>query len=295
MSLRLSPNKLLAQPGPSGPDQPDPPGPLAAVVPPRQSEAPAVLHTAVREADPILVIPRPESGHLETPIKRMLSKSHRRFFSRVILGLLLPGRYYFITWTSSYQSPPVEKSWGALKKWLRRERPGITFVYCFTSEGKPAADNKSGGVIHLIARLPKNAKRLDARRLHAHWLRLHKAHGVTIRYVSLKDRVHLASYISDQRNMKTMGGEMVWQDGIRHWRWAKGWIPTGFTAAFGRFWAHWFNAPSEVREMALRDWIRACNVRPDEIKKMPRIQQSKKDGSELLTSNINCQAIENAM
>ena len=294
MSLRLSANKLLAQSGPTGPDPASYQdlGPLAAAVPLRQSVAPAVLHAAGPEGSPILDIPTQQSGQILTPKRCSLSRNSRRLYSRVILGLKLPGRYYFITWTSSPESPPIEKSWRALRKFLKRYRPQSCHCYCITNEGDPAKIENLG-VIHMIMRLGKNEKRMDVRKIRSHWQRLHKATQIKIKHVPQSQKGNLAAYLSDQRKLKGLGGEMAWQQDIVRWHWSKGWIPAGFTRQFGRVWARWMQTPPEVRDMAIKTWINACQVNPDKIKNPPLLMPSKKYGSQILTSTINYQAVKN--
>ena len=293
MSLRLSANKLLAQPGPTGP-YPAPSQdlrPLAAVVPLRQSEAPAVLHSAAGpEGSPMFNIPTPQSGQNLTPKRCSLSRISRRLYSRVILGLKLPGRYYFITWTSSPESPPIEKSWRALRKFLKRYRPLACHCYGITNEGNPAKI-KNLGVIHMIMRLGKGEERMDVRKIRSHWQKLHKATQIVIKHVPQSQKGNLAAYLSDQRKLKGLGGEMAWQQGIVRWHWSKGWIPAGFTRQFGRVWARWMKTPPEVRDMAIKAWINACHINTDKTKFPPELKMGKKCGSELLTSNIKANVV----
>jgi hypothetical protein len=47
--------------------------------------------------------------------------------------------------------------------------------------------------------------------------------------------------------------------------------------------------------MAIKAWINACHINTDKTKFPPELKMGKKHGSELLTSNINHQAVENAV
>ena len=287
MSLRLSTNKLFEKSGPTGP-YPAPsqdPGPLAAVVPPRQSEAPAVLYRAVREADPILDIPTPQLRQIDTQIKRQLTKSSRRFYNRALLGLKLPGRYYFLTYTTAMTTPfPAGHYWRSLWKWHSRYRPNSCCCYGITREGK------AKGVIHMIVRLGPKEKRMDVNELRAHWFKMTGAVQLKLVYVG-RDRKKLASYISDQRKKRGLAGEMAWQDYLDRWRWTTGWLPKGFTKAYPRVWVRLMQLPLEVAEKAISDWVNACHVNPDKIKYGPWVIQSEKYGSELLTSNIKADVV----
>jgi hypothetical protein len=211
----------------------------------------------------ILDTPTPESGQIVSPFKTTLSRVSRRLYSRCILGLKIPGRYYFITWTSSPQSPPIEKSWRALRKWLKRYRPKSAHCYCITNEGF--------GVIHMILRLGKREKRMDVNEVRAHWVRLHKANQIKIKHVPESMKNNLAAYLGDQRAKRSLGGEMAWQDGIVRWRWSKGWLPQGFTKAFGRVWWSLMDISPGLREKAVCDWLNACHANDAKIKAPPKL------------------------
>jgi len=142
------------------------------------------------------------------------------------LGLCLPGRYYFLTLSSSPQSPPLERSWNNLRQWLKKSVPGITWCYCFTNEGY--------GVIHMVVRIHAHVKNLDVRALRRYWKKSHLA--TQIRIVRVKHGEDLASYLANQKRKNRMAKEMGYQSGVIRWRWSKGWIPLGFTKEFGRIW-----------------------------------------------------------
>lgn len=219
-----------------------------------------------KDADAVL---KPHRTILDTPtpqsvqVKNTLSRVSRRLYSRCILGMKIPGRYYFITWTSSPQSPPIEKSWFALRMQLKRTRPGSSWCYCITSEGF--------GVIHMILRLGKREKRLDVNEVRAHWVRLHKANQIKIKHVPESMKNNLAAYLGDQRGKRKLGGEMAWQDGIVRWRWSRGWLPQGFTRAFGRLWWSLLDISPGLREKAVCDWLNACHLNEAKVKAPPKI------------------------
>lgn len=238
----------------------------------------------------ILDIPTPESGQIisltvrsPTPqsgqIKRTLSRVSRRLFNRTILGVKLPGRYYFITWTSSPQSPPIEKSWRALRKQIKRWRPGSSHCYCITDEGH--------GVIHMVIRMGPGEKRLDVKEVRSHWQRLHKATQIRIDHIPESGKNNLAAYIADQRAKRKLGGEMAWQDELVRWRWSKGWLPKGFTKEFGRLWWSLQNISPELREKVVNDWLRACHENPDKISVPPRVGP----GNEIIYQKMPVQSV----
>jgi len=228
-----------------------------------------ILDTPTPQSDQIfsssLRPPTPQSDHPGGLVKPGLSPSSRRLFSRSILGLKIPGRYYFITWTSSPQSPPIEKSWRALSNWLKRKRPGASWCYCITNEGH--------GVIHMIMRLGKREQRLDVKEVRAHWTRLHKANQIKIKHVPESMKNNLAAYLGDQRSKRSLGGEMAWQDGIVRWRWSKGWLPQGFTKAFGRVWVSLLDLSPGLREKAIYDWLHACHEDPVKLMNPPHVKE----------------------
>jgi len=220
------------------------------------------------EAAAILDIPPPQSAEVQpstvispppqlAETKRQLTPSSRRFYGRCLRGLQLPGRYYFITLTSTPKSPPITKSWNPLRQWLKYQRPGISWCYCFTKEGY--------GVIHMIVRLGPGEKRISAKELRAYWENLTGAYQIRIDHVEDTTKFDLASYIADQRSKRKLGGELAWQDGIVRWRWSKGWLPKGFTKAFGRVWQRLRYISSGEREKAVSGWLAACHADENNI------------------------------
>jgi hypothetical protein len=163
-----------------------------------------------------------------------------------MMGMNLPGRYYFLTLTSSPASPPLKKSFDLLRKWLKSERPGISWIVVFTDEGH--------GVIHMVFRLPLKSKNIDVRLLRARWKKWHKAKQIVIKRAQ-SDHEKLADYLSDQRKMRKLGSEMSWQDSITRWGWSKGWIPKGYTKQFARDWVKMIDAPMEIKKKETRIMI----------------------------------------
>jgi len=185
-------------------------------------------------------------------IRFLKDRRSRRIYSRVMLGMNLPGRYYFLTLTSSPDSPSIKKSFNKLCMWLKSERPGISHIHVITDEGF--------GVIHMVFRLPLRSKNIDVRLLRARWKKWHKAKQIVIKRAQ-SDHEKLADYMSDQRKMRKLGSEMSWQDSIISWDWSPGWIPKGFTKAFGRLYVDWIDAPEELRKKVIRDSINIAAVR----------------------------------
>lgn len=216
---------------------------------------------------PMLDIPTPQdelgaatSKNLKDSFqRRKLARTSRRLYSRALLGLSIPGRYYFCTWTSSPESPPIEKTWRLLRWRLKRSHPGSSWIYVITSEGL--------GVIHMIIRLGKNEKRLDVKEERAWWEKVHKARQIKFLYV--KKPEDLAAYLADQRRKRSLGAELAWQDDLVRWRWSSGWLPKGFTRAFGRVWSRLMGESPGYRDMVIRTWLARCHEHPEEIARPP--------------------------
>lgn len=211
----------------------------------------------------ILDMPTPDCGQSFLPSLRRftLSLRSRRVFSRALMGVKKSGRYYFITFTSSPQSPKIEQSWLSLRKWLQRQRSQSSHFHVITSEGH--------GVIHMILRLGKKEKRIEVKVLRAYWQNLHRAKQIKI--IRISRREDMARYIADQRQKKSLAGEFAWQHGITSWGWSKGWLPRGFTSYFGRFWWRSRDADMGQREMFLHDWLLRCYEDDTQVKAPPSV------------------------
>jgi len=187
---------------------------------------------------------------MEQSIKKyFIKKTSRKLYSRVMLGLLLPGRYYFLTLTSSPDSPNLEHSFFLFKKWLRYRRKGITFIFCMTSEGY--------GVLHMVIRLKPRMKNLDIKDVRDYWVSVHKAQQIKL--VRVRHANKLANYLSDQRKKRKLGSEMSWQDLMVRWRASPGWLPKGYGKVFGRLWVEWIDAPEQVRNKVVRESIKEAH------------------------------------
>lgn len=190
--------------------------------------------------------------------KFWMRKTSRTLYSRVMLGLQLPGRYYFLTLTSSPESPSLERSWRKFRQWLHLHRPGIAFCFVITDEGH--------GVIHIVLRLKPRMKNLKFAEIQEYWQRIHKAKQVRIERVGKAK--NLANYFADQRKLKKMGSEMSWQDYIVRWKYSPGWLPRGFIKRFGRLWLDLIDVPEGIRDSEVRIAInRAYEADKKELKK----------------------------
>lgn len=189
---------------------------------------------------------------------------HRRVWSRVFLGMTLPGRYYFLTLTSSEESPPIEKTWHSLIRWLRRHRPGLAHIHVLTSEGH--------GVAHLVVRLTYGQENIDVRELRRYWRGTH--HATQIRIERVRDYGKLSRYLSEQAKKGT-ARELRYQPDIIAWRYTRNWLPVGFTAAWGRFYhRHAGRVSQETIDRVTAEWLRAAARRPEALTEPPRIEAS---------------------
>jgi len=208
---------------------------------------------------PILDIPTPHYG---MNVKRGLDGRSRRIFSRAVLGVKKPGRYYFLTVTTTKENPLKKEHWDMLRKKLKEILPKTVHFHVTTSEGN--------GVIHVILRLGKGEKRLEIIPFRSWWFNYTGAKQIKILRVSNKKDI--ARYISDQRYKKDLAGEFCWQDCIQSWGYSKGWLPKGFGKQFGRFWFKSRDADMGQREMFVHDWMMRCYDNEAEIYCPPSVR-----------------------
>jgi len=219
----------------------------------------------------MLDIPTPQLRQNGKPFtRRMLNRSSRRFYNRTLLGLKIPGKYYFWTFTTTPETKkPVGEYWRTLWKWFQRETDGVCSCYAITDEGK------GRGVIHLVLRLAPGKKRVSVVRARAMWKKLTGASQIVVRYVPESKKEDLAAYLADQRKCRKIAGEMAWQDEIVRWRWTTGWLPKGFTRAFGRVWHRYNETLGDslpwASDAVIVDWLKRCHQDPDMVNHPPVI------------------------
>lgn len=221
--------------------------------------------------EPLLDVILPNLDKTLDKVRESYRKRRRegKIFSRSLVGMYLPGDYYFLTFTSSNEAGDIQKKWQALSKWLKRYRPGIAWLYCFTNEGN--------GVLHMIIRLKKGDTRPDINEINEYWEKTHKSFAWISKAFNEKG---LANYISEQsKRRKGMAGEMMQRKGpdspvqIMRWRMGNGWVPVGFMKAFGRF---YFNLGSRLDDHTqkefVRDWIISCQNNGEYLKYPPHLK-----------------------
>jgi len=191
----------------------------------------------------------------------------RSVWSRTHLGLMLPGRYYFVTLTSSPSSPPIKTSWAALNRWFKRHRPGSASLHVLTDEGH--------GVAHVVVRLKRNQSRIDVKALRAYWQQRHRATQIRIVPVT-KSHASLERYLAEQgRRKKGLASEMANQVIITSWDYTRNWIPVGFTRVFRRMWQLYYDqVTADFLDIAVSDWIRQCAQDPDFLEDPPQVLPS---------------------
>lgn len=214
---------------------------------------------------PMIYTSSPQVAHSSTPKARdstVLTKRALRMYGAVLNGFALPGRYYFLTLTSSPKSPALKSSWRNLTVWLRRQRPGIEWIYCFTSEGC--------GVLHMVFRLPMKSKRLDVQKVRAYWTEAHKARQLKL--VRVKNPHDLASYLANQKsNKKRISTEFLYQPGLERWNRSKGWLPTGITRHIRRVAFKLRNQPVKVKEISISNYVKRVHDDPGALRDPPFI------------------------
>ena len=146
----------------------------------------------------------------------------RRIWSKVTLGLLIPGDYYFLTLTSSPSSPDIAKSWDIGKK--RMFRKGYEFDYY------GVRTNEGFGVIHVILR---SGKRINISWLRLQWIELHNANQIWIK--EIKNFKGIPKYLQSQGDYR-IAGEFCYQHGILKQLQSKWWIYPGWNKIFKQRW-----------------------------------------------------------
>lgn len=172
--------------------------------------------------------------------------ARRRIWSKVTLGLLIPGDYYFLTLTSSPDSPDIARSWDIGKKRMFRKGYNFDYYGLRTAEGC--------GVIHVILR---SAKRINVNWLRLQWIELHNANQLWIREIKTSER--LARYLQSQGDFR-IAGELCYQDGIVKQLQSKWWIYPGWYSRFKCFWKGRIDQPVEDRLFAWREWVDWCRT-----------------------------------
>lgn len=226
---------------------------------------PASLATQCGEGGgfaPILDIPTLDCAK---PVREGLNPVSRRIFSRALMGVKKPGRYYFLTVTSSPQEPLERRHWNNLRMYFRKNLPRTVHFHVVTKEGY--------GVIHIILRMGRGEKRLEIRPFRSWWKSYHKADQIRIERINNRDE--LCKYIADQRHKRSLAGEFAWQDDIVSWGYSKGWLPKGFGKCFGRYWYRSRDADLGTREMFLHDWLLRCYKDPAQTMYAPVIRSGR--------------------
>jgi hypothetical protein len=191
-------------------------------------------------------------------------KTQRKLYSRVYWGMLLPGRYYFLTLTKTGIGESQYKGFKKFKWWLKRKRPGIAAAYCFTDEGL--------GVIHLVIRLGMKSKALDKEELDLYLCEKLGWGFSHIKRVKLSEQSlrSLADYLSDQNRKSRMSKEMAYQsrkkNTILRWQYIGKWLPPGWLSRFGRAWFKTNGMSVADRLLLFRSWLLSYHRSPADCK-----------------------------
>jgi len=101
------------------------------------------------------------------------------------------------------------------------------------------------------------------------WEKLTGARQIVVKYVPETMKDNLAAYIADQRKCRRIAGEMAWQDELIRWRWTTGWLPAGFTKAFGRVWHRFQEKVGDecpwAPEAVVIEWLKRCHADPSQV------------------------------
>jgi hypothetical protein len=205
--------------------------------------------SARHAACPILDTSTPKSDGRCSSVGRLFNRRNRKMWSRAIDGMRLAGRYYFLTLTTTPTSPSLPVLWNGLRIWLKAYRPGICWLYCFTTEGKGM------GVIHMVVRLLPRQKNIDVNVLRKYWKERTGASQLKIKRVPENRKDDLASYIANQKTKVGLACEMGYQSAVTRWRWSRGWIPKGYGKLKSKTWALLLNADPVDRVKASVDLL----------------------------------------
>lgn len=211
------------------------------------SQAPGTMGGLAQGACPMVHTTTPKVAHALHSVGRAFNRRNRKMWSRVIDGLRLPGRCYFLTFTTTPNSPSLPALWNGLRQWLKRSRPGICWLYCFTMEGG-LYHKGSPGVIHMVIRLHMKQKNLDINEVRAYWKERTGASQLKILRVPESKKEDLADYIANQRNKVRMAREMGYQSAVARWHWSKGWLPKGYGKSKSKLWGKMLHqgVPDEI-------------------------------------------------
>jgi hypothetical protein len=190
-------------------------------------------------------------------------KTQRKLYSRVYWGMLLPGRYYFLTLTNTSIGEMQYKNFKKFKWWLKRYRPGIAAAYCFTDEG--------GGVIHLVIRLGMRSAMIEKEVMDAYLEKIGCGFSFIKRVkLSEKSMKGLADYLSDQNRKSRMSKEMAYQsrkkNTILRWQYIGKWLPPGWLSRFGRAWFKTNGMSVADRLLLFRSWLLSYHRSPADCK-----------------------------
>jgi hypothetical protein len=212
---------------------------------------------------PMIYTSSPQVTHAPPPKVRdstALTKRALRMYGAVLNGFAIAGRFYFLTLTSSPQSPPLKASWKNLTYWLRRQRPGIEWIYCFTDEGH--------GVIHMVFRLPMKSKNLDVKKVRQYWIEAHKAQQLKL--VRVKNPHDLASYLQQNKtNKKRISAEFLYQPTLQRWNRSKNWLPTGITKHIRRVAFKLRAQPVKVKEICISNYVKRVHSESGALRDPP--------------------------
>jgi hypothetical protein len=212
-------------------------------------------------------------------VRRPVNPRAYTLWNRAILGMMVPGDYWFLTLTSSMDSSrDIKLSWREFyKRWFQKFYPNDC-LYAIVNEGYL---NK--GVIHAVIRfVDENAEKPSDDLVSANWMRCHKAYITDFHPVKHFDKT--ANYLV-QRHNKT-AQELLRQPSVRSWRYTRDWVPVGFGKGYGRLWYYTLMRlpDNSERGRIVRDFVLACRRNPLNLRFAPYLE-NRNDGMMHLIEN----------
>lgn len=195
--------------------------------PPLSSNPPHHDSDAAREARSMFNITIPDVS----PVHRssIWTRRKRRIWGNVNIGLSLPGTYYFLTLTSSPQSPDsITHSWDLLLKRLHRRGYKFDYYGVRTNEGH--------GVLHVVIRIRKGQMRLKIDEIRRMWVELHAAPQMRIE--KIRKKTEMSNYMTqpDCRARAPISWEMSKQNHIISTFRSRWWLGPGWRQVSKPIW-----------------------------------------------------------
>jgi hypothetical protein len=197
---------------------------------------------------------------------RCINRAANTLWSRVYMGMMLPGYYWFLTLTTSPKSHrnirvSLSRFW---TNWLKKKFP-CDWLWCHTCEGL--------GVVHAVLRFDEGADIPTEDQIRQTWIRLHQAFIVDFNPV--RDHDKTANYLLQRKNRTAQ--EFHHQPMIQKWHYSSAWLPRRYAGIYGRLWWRTLQfLPNDNERMRVtRDFMLAVRRDPDNLKTPPYLVEKK--------------------